>query len=266
VSVRTCRLVAAGLLGACATVGAPGPVVPDRPGYTDTPTALPAGALQLETGVTDDRTSGGPGTPATDYRSFGEVLVRAGIGARTELRLFANSYAVRTADRTPKVSGMEDAKFGAKFSLRAAPDSVHGWLPNAALLAATTLATGTIGLSAGAAQPEAKLAINWSTPSPFSLYANIGAATIYTNSGRASRAWTSVAAWWAVNSRVSAFAEGIGFGRLSGSGNGTAGNDVDAGLTLLVTDRFQLDVRAGRGLGSETSNERFIGAGLARRW
>jgi hypothetical protein len=72
---------------------------------------------------------------------------------------------------------MEDVKVGAKFKIRAVPDSVHSWLPNAALLAATTLATGATGIGAGAAQPAAKLAINWTTPSPLSLYANAGAET-----------------------------------------------------------------------------------------
>jgi hypothetical protein len=254
------------LLGACASLGAPGPVVADRPGYTDAPTALPAGAVQLEAGITDDRVSETLGTPSTEYRSLGETLLRVGVGARTELRLFGNSYGMRVTDGAPTVSGLEDVKIGAKMNLRASPDSLHAWLPNAALLAATTLATGASGLSAGGAQPEAKLAINWTTPSPFSLYANLGYGAIYTGAGRATRGWTSLAGWWAVNPRVSLFGEGLTIGRVSGSGSGTSGNDIDGGVTYLVNDRFQLDVRVGTGIGSETSHERFIGAGFARRW
>ena len=34
----------------------------------------------------------------------------------------------------------------------------------------------------------------------------------------------------------------------------------------LANDRFQVDMRAGSGVGSELSHERFIGAGFARRW
>ena len=273
-SARTCSarianvawLVSALALGACASLGAPGPVVPDRPGYTDTPTALPSGAVQLEAGATDDRVGGELGRPATVYRALGETLLRVGIGARTELRLFGNSFATRSTDGAKSTSGMEDVKIGAKVNLRAVPDSVHTWLPNAALLAATTLATGADGISAGAAQPEVKLAINWTTPSPFSVYANLGYGVIQTDAGRATRAWTSVAGWWSVNPKVSIFVEGLGIGRVSGSGSGTSGNDVDGGITYLVSDRFQLDIRAGRGVGSETSHERFIGAGFARRW
>jgi hypothetical protein len=263
-----CGLLACGLFtfAACATFGAPGPVSADRPGYTDTPAALPARAVQLEAGVTDDRVGTAPGVSATEYRTFGETLLRFGVGARTELRLFANSYAARLTDGSSSVRGIEDAKVGAKVNLRAVPDSVHSWLPSTALLAATTVATGAKGISAGAAQPETKLAVSWTTPSPFSVYANLGYGAIETGSGRATRAWTSVAGWWAVTPRVSLFAEGLTIGRVRGSGTGTAGNDVDAGLTFLINDRFQVDLRAGHGLGSETSHEQFIGAGLARRW
>ncbi|MGH7524115.1 MAG: hypothetical protein ACREK8_07410, partial [Gemmatimonadales bacterium] len=68
-----------------------GPVVADRPGYTDTPTSLPARGYQLESGITDDH--------ANDvlYRSVGEVLFRAGVGHSVELRFFGNSYWVRSS-------------------------------------------------------------------------------------------------------------------------------------------------------------------------
>jgi hypothetical protein len=266
--MRICRTsvaaFAAAGLGACAALGAPGPVAADRPGYTDTPVALPARAVQLESGVTDDRT--GPADARTEYVSAGETLLRAGVGGSTELRLFGNSYGVRTVTGAATVRGVEDVKIGAKRNLRAIPDSVHSWVPNVALLAATTLPTGATGITAGSAQPEAKVAMNWTTASPFSLYANLGYGTIYNEVGRAGRAWTSVAGWWSVNPHVSLFAEGLAIGRVSGSGSGTAGNNVDGGATYLLTDRLQIDVRVGRGLGSETSRERFIGAGFARRW
>jgi hypothetical protein len=145
-------------------------------------------------------------------------------------------------------------------------DSLHEVVPNVALLVATTLATGASGITANAAQPEAKIAVNWTTPTPFSLYTNAGYGAIETGAGRATRTWISVAGWWAVNPRVSLFTEGLTIERVTGSGSGTAGNAVDGGMTYLLNDRFQFDARVGRGIGSETSHERFIGAGFARRW
>ncbi len=252
--------------GACASLGAPGAAVPDRPGYTDTPTALPARAVELEAGWTDDRTAAAPGIAGTAYVTVGEALLRVGVGARTELRVFGNSFATSRTDGTPTVRGMEDVKLGAKINLRAVPDGVHSLLPSAALLVAATLPTGASGISAGSAQPEVKLAVSWTTPSPFSVYANAGLGSFETASGRVTRQWTSVAGWWAVSPKVSVYGEGLSIGRVSGNGGGASSNDIDAGATYLLNDRFQIDVRVGRGVGSALSRERFIGAGFARRW
>lgn len=254
-------MIVAATVGGCAGhVSPPGAASPDRPGFTDTPPALPRGAFQLEAGYTDDRTEG------SEYQTIGETLLRIGVGARSEVRLFGNSYATRWASGLPTVHGIEDQKVGIKTNLYASADSLHSAVPNIALLAATTLPTGADGITAGSAQPEVKLAMNWTTASPFSLYSNFGFGSIANEVGRAERAWTSLAAWWSVNARVSVFAEGLTIGRVSGSGSGTAGTFVDGGVTYLINDRFQLDVRLGRGVGSETSTDRFIGAGFARRW
>lgn len=246
--------------GCAGYVSPPGAVSPDRPGFTDTPPVMPASAFQLEAGYTNDRTDAGT------YATIGEILLRIGVGARSEVRLFGNSYAIRSSPGGPSTSGREDSKLGFKTNLRTKPDSVHSLLPNVAFLAATTVPTGTDGFGNQRSQPEAKLAVNWTTASPFSLYSNLGVGSIYTETGRAGRMWLSTAAWWSVNPKVSVFAEGMAMGRLSGSGSGTAGNWIDGGVTYLINDRFQLDARAGHGLGSETSSEKFFGVGLARRW
>lgn len=265
-AVRRAWLAVVVPVGACASMGAPGPVIADRPGYTDAPTALPARAIELEVGATEDRVDGAGDQPSTGYRTVGEGLLRVGVGARSELRIFSNSYATRITAGAPNVSGIEDLKLGAKVQVHAAADGAHTLVPSAALLVATTLATGASGFGVSAAQPEVKLAVDWTTPSPFSLYANVGFGAIETDVERSTRAWTSIAAWYAVNHRTSVFVEGLGIARVHGSGTGTSGNYVDGGVTFLVNDRFQLDVRAGHGVGSVTSHERFVGAGVSRRW
>ena len=261
----TARLAAIGVAtiiasGCAGYVSPPGAVSPDRPGFTDTPPVMPASAFQLEAGYTDDRTDAGT------YATLGEVLLRIGVGAQSEIRLFGNSLAIRSAPGVASTTGRGDQKLGFKTNLCTKPDSVHSLLPNVAFLAATTVPTGSDGFTASRAQPEAKLAVNWTTASPFSLYSNVGVGSIYNEVGRAGRLWVSTAGWWSVNPKVSAFVEGMTMGRLSGSGSGTAGNWVDGGLTYLINDRLQLDARAGHGLGSETSTERFFGVGFARRW
>ncbi|MEO5800550.1 MAG: transporter [Gemmatimonadales bacterium] len=257
--MRRVNQIALLLLAACAPLHpSTGPVVADRPGYTDAPTSMPAGVLAVEVGVTDDRVSG------VTYRSFGELLVRVGVGGGTELRFFGNSYGVRSGDGAERTEGLEDIKLGAKIALHTAPDSVHGATPRLALLLASTIPTGADNRSAGVALPEAKLAAAWTTSGPFSLFSNLGAGATYDGSSWGSHGWGSLALWFAVNSKVSLFGEGITTARIGGSA--TSSSYLDGGVTFLLGPRLQLDFRAGHGVGTNASHEHFFGAGLAMRW
>src|SRR5438105_4103669 len=100
-AIMLVALVASGCAG---HVSPPGPVMPDRPGFTDTPPAMPAGAFQLEAGFTDDRVGG------VDYLAIGETLLRIGVGGGSEARVFGNSLASRSSKGIPTESGMEDSK------------------------------------------------------------------------------------------------------------------------------------------------------------
>ncbi|MGH7655594.1 MAG: transporter [Gemmatimonadaceae bacterium] len=243
----------------CATFHSPpGPVLTDRPGYTDTPTVLPGGAVQIEGGYTSDRTG------STTYQSVGELLLRAGIGSRLELRLFGNSYATLTSSGARIASGLEDSKIGAKFALIDKPDSVHTLTPSLALLAATTLPTGARLLGAGRAQPEAKLAASWTTSTPLSVFANAAIGAVYDGTGWGDHGWESVATWYELSSRVSLFVEEMHLYNISG--NAPAGTDIDGGLTIGFGDRFQVDARIGRGVGGLSGSERFVGVGFGRRF
>jgi hypothetical protein len=251
-------IVATAVAGCAGRVSPPGAVSPDRPGYTDTPPVLPAGALQVEAGYTDDRAG------TLEYSTIGETLLRVGVGARTELRLFGNSYAIRSTTGLASVGGMEDPKIGIKTNLRAIPDSVHSLTPNVAVLVAVTLPAGGTGLSARRAQPEAKLAANSTTPSPFSVYTNAGAGGVYDGSRWGEHGWVSVALWYAVNPSISLMAEGISVRSLGGIA--LPSNAADAGITYLINDRLQIDLRAGHGFGGTSGSEHFVGAGFPRRW
>ena len=251
-------------LGACAHLGAPGPVVADRPGYTDTPVALPAGAVQLEAGVTDDRV--GPVRLAhgirlgrRDAAALGPRRAHRGPPIR---KLIWSSHGVRRGERR---GGMEDFKLGAKLNLRAAPDSIHSWAPNVALLAATTLPTGAGGIRRrrGPARGQARHELDDAEPI-LAVHQRRLRRRRQRDGPSDGKGWVSAASWWAINPRVSVFAEGLAIGRVSGSGSGTAGNEVDGGFTFLINDRFQLDVRAGRGLGSETRKRAVRRGGIGK--
>ncbi len=245
-------------VGACAVFPpTTAPVVADRPGYTDGPSALPAGALDIEVGATSDH------VPDATYTSIGELLIRAGIGARTELRFFGNSYGIRSSPGVASSHGLEDIKLGFKVALHTVPDSVHGLVPRVAFLAATTLPTGADGFSAGKALPEAKFAAAWTTSGPFSLYTNLGVGEVYDGTATGSHGWGSAALWFAASPKVSLYGEGLLIGRVGGVA--TSAKYVDGGIAYLLTSQLQADFRFGHGIGDNASKERFFGAGLAWR-
>lgn len=247
--------MAAGMAASCAHfVSAPGPVVTDRPGYSDAPTVLPRGALQLESGYTYDRTA------SETYQSLGEVLVRVGALRGVELRGFVNSYAFRhNPDQTTQ--GVEDAKVGAKLTLLDA-DTAHAAVPALAALVATTLPTGDARFSAGKAIPEAKVAASWNAPHGVSMLVNAGLIDIGQTVGPV-RFAGSTAVWYSVVPQISTFIELLDATNLHGDRN--AIRNADAGATYVIGDRIQLDVRAGRSVGTERV-ETFVGVGFSRRW
>lgn len=253
------RRIALGLVpllaAACVHLRGPaGPVMPDRPGFSDMPDVLPAGAVQVESGYTSDRDG------ATTYRTAGEALVRVGIGSGVELRMFGNSYATRTGGGTPAARGMEDSKIGAKVRLIEVADSVHGLTPTLAFLVASSLPTGAPGLGAGVAQPEAKLAANWTTGGPFSFAANAGVAGAFDGAAWANQGSAVASTSFDITEHLSLFIEGMRVAALSGPS--PAATYVDGGVTLLLGDRVQLDAHIGRGMGRERS----VGFGVARRF
>jgi hypothetical protein len=257
--IRCAPLIAiVGAFGCAQFVSPPGPAIPDRPGYTDTPPVLPQSAVQLEAGYTDDRSG------AVDYKTLGEMLLRVGVGGRTEVRLFANSFATLSGNGAESMNGMEDSKIGIKTNVRAKPDSVHSLSPNIAVLAAVTIPTGASVFRNAHAQPEAKLAMNWTTPTPLSVYTNVATGAAHDGIRWHERGWVSVALWYSLSPRVSIFGEGISTRSLHGAA--LPSNGADAGVTYLINDRFQLDLRAGHGFGNASGTERFIGGGFARRW
>lgn len=126
----------------------------DRPDRTDGTFTLPRGTAQAEGGHTYSRADG------TSEHDFGEVLVRAGLSARSEIRVGLNSYAV-TDDGSVRVQGMQDALVGMKVRLAEGTERFSLWHPGAAVIATTTVPTGAAPWRVGTLQPETHLALSW---------------------------------------------------------------------------------------------------------
>jgi hypothetical protein len=253
-SMTACIAVAV-ITTACAHFASrPGPVASDRPGYSDAPTVLPVGALQLESGYTYDHA----GDQA--YQSLGETLLRVGVLRGVELRGFGNSYAFREIGNQ-RTRGMEDAKLGAKFTLLDA-DTANAALPQLAAEIATTLPSGSTEFSAGKAVPEAKIVANWNAPHGLSLLVNAAMIDLGQTVGPA-RLAGSTALWYAAAPKASMFVEVFSAASLHAPGDNIRSSDI--GATYLVADRTQLDLRFGTSVGTYPV-ERFVGFGFSRRW
>src|SRR6476661_5366417 len=139
-----------------ATMAAPAPAEPlvgDRPDFTESPNTIARGHLQLESGQTVSREAD------TRTSSSGEVLLRAGLAPRAELRLTLNSWVSERSGGS-SVSGRDDGSIGAKFSLRA-PETTSLLHPALSVIVASTLPTGSTTFRATHAQPNAKLIASW---------------------------------------------------------------------------------------------------------
>ena len=231
------------------------PVVTDRPDFTESAETVAPGRVQLEGGLTF--TDAG----AVEEQSFGELLGRVGLGDRLELRLGAPSYLSVEGPGGADAEGREDASLGVKARLWSGDG---GSRPDAALIVATSLPTGSRQLGGGAGLvPEAVLALAWEPAPDVGLGANLGWAYGREDGDRFHQAFASVALGWAAGERLGLFAELYGFSEEEPDGDGTL--YADGGATWLLSPDLQLDARVGTGL-SGTDTDWFFGLGFAARW
>jgi hypothetical protein len=257
--LRTSALALTAGTAACASGRAAPPalVAPDRPGYSYGTSTAPLGATQLEVGYSNTRAVG------QAYHSLGEGLLRVGVGPRTELRVVANSYAIRaTGGETAR--GLEDAKLGFKQRLVAGSGKSDLSGSSVSLLGGVSVPTGSVGFGTGAYQPEATLAAVVPLDAHASVTGNVGYAyAAAAEDRRDHRMLGTVAGWYALSSSLSVFGEYAGsqLGRDAGSRL----HYLDAGVAVVPISNIQLDARVGHGVNGER-DDYFFGFGLTRRW
>ena len=240
------------LLSACASLKGRDPLVSDRPDFTESTQSIAPRHVQLEAGQTLSREG------ETKSNAIGEVLVRAGLTPRVELRLTGNSF-VREKTAGVVTSGMQDAAVGFKIKVLEGPDG-PSWKPAFSFIAHTTVPSGAAAFSAGRAQPEVKLLGAWTITDRLGFASNI-------NIGRpfdGTRSFTEYAGSgsfsFAVSERVGAYTEAFAFAPQDGSD--VVQKYVNGGFTLLLSPDVQLDLRGGLGPKTAGSRDYFAGIGL----
>lgn len=259
---RTLAVAALAALAFAGPAHAQNPLVADRPDFTEGPGTVGLGAAQIELGYAFVR---GPGDGATVIvHSLGEPLLRVGLLAEwLELRLGAGLVVQRTQlgrGASFDENGFEDLYVGVKLAL----SEQNGVIPALGILPQATFPTGSERFSDGQVLPGLNLVYSWDVTDAFSLSGG-------TQVNRAVGAEGGAIAEWAQS-----LSGGIGLGGRHGlfgewfalfsdeSGGMLAEHYANTGLTWLLMDDLQWDIRVGVGL-NDRAQDVFFGTGFALR-
>ncbi len=229
------------------------PLITDRPDFTESPAVVARGRIQLEAGETFGREDG------SHYLSLGEALFRVGLNQRLELRVAANSYGlIREQDVIG--TGFEDASLGVKFAIT---DAARGWRPQMAVIGAVSLPTGTRAMSSQRTLPEVKFISAWELSDRVGFATNLNWARASRDGLQHNEYSASGSVAYALTERLGLYAEAFAFRERMQQ---LVKRDyVNGGVTVLLTNDLQLDIRAGRGP-SPSRGDFFTGLGLSHRW
>ncbi len=251
-------IVLAAMAVACAPARQPldlGPLVTDRPDFTESALTIPKGYSQLEVGATVDE---GDGVRSV---SAGETLLRSGINEHVELRLTMANYATQR-DGSGTQQGFEDAGIGVKVALFEGPDR-PSLVPTVAFIAGTSLPTGATPFRSRSALPEFKLLGAWSVSERVAFSSNLNWARAE-DAVSAHDEWSGSASFgFSLSERVGAYTEYFAFGERAPTWQRR--EYVNGGLTYLLHDALQLDVRYGVRTDAPR-DAHFVGLGLSRRF
>ena len=237
----------------------PGPIVTDRPTASASPLVVPHSTFQLETGYKLSRTRDSSGT--TNARVLPDLLMRYGINKRVEARVAAAGWTFESGPNE-RATGFSDISLGAKIALA----DERGKRPQMGLLVGVSLPTGHSDHTGGTVAPRVLFLGSNSLSDRLGLTYNIGPSLVAsTNNGESdtdSELEYAVALSGPVGGPFSLFAEL--FGAFTFDSKLLDRHSFQAGTTILLSPRFQIDIRGGLGL-VENEPDWLVGAGLAFR-
>jgi hypothetical protein len=243
-------------LGVAMAGSAEEPMITDRPDFTESSSTVGRGYFQLEGGLTfadlaDDR----------QVTTVGEILARWGVAKKLELRFVFPTYAAIDGPGDDE-SGFLSTTVGLKYELGEASGSGILKGMETAIIASTTVPTGTGDFDASEWQPAAVFAASWELGTDVGVGINLGVGRPADEGRRFTTLWTSVSLGVGLTEATSIFVEVYGLNREENRGPSTA--TFQAGLVYLVNPDCQLDVRAARRL-TDQGFDFLLGAGLSYR-
>lgn len=247
-----------------------GPLVTDRPGFSDSAILVPRGHAHLELGYVYayDKEEGAH----TNTQLAPGTSLRIGLLDDFELRVKWNgmSYVERTfQDISPagrrythkqRDDGGGDINIGFKVPILKRGDTE---LPNISILPALWIPMGSETKTTGDVDPEFRFAWNLPVNEKLTIYGVGSIASISDIEERFAQATGSLAASYAVTSKFSLFVEY--FGIYPNSRTGDCSHNLNGGPVYLINDNIQLDLAVGMGL-NEEAPDFFISTGISFRF
>lgn len=235
-----------------------GPLVTDRPDFTEASSTVGLGIAQLEFGYT--YTFDNDGTTQTITNAFGEPLLRYGVLAEwLELRLGYNYFTQET--NGVQVSGSDDLYLGFKIGLT----PQEGILPEMALIPQMRVPTGKAPFTANQVLPGLNWIYGWELTDRLSTagstqfnLAKDGTNNTYT---QWAQSWTLAYSW---TDKLGSYAETFGL-MPQGAVDTKPEYYFNGGFTYLLNDNIQWDIRAGTGL-NDAAADYFLGSGFSVRY
>ena len=138
----------------------------------------------------------------------------------------------------------------------------RGWRPHWGLIAEVSLPSGSAGRTSGDVDPALKLLWAYDLTERVSLGGNLNVAVPTEGGHRFVQASASFTVAVALTATVGSYVEYFGF--YPGSDGEDATHVLNGGFTFLVTDDFQIDIRAGFGI-NEEAEDFLAGVGFSFR-
>ena len=246
-----------------------GPLVTDRPDFTESTDAVPTGRIQLEAGYTF--TYDREGENRLRDHTAPELLLRIGVAEDLELRFGWDGYSWtdrRFEGKTPRgrrvtreawSQGAQDLSVGFKYKFC----EQDGWTPHFGVIGAISVPSGGGGISSGDVDPEVVLLWAYDVNDSLAVAGNVGFSGPTDAGDRFFQTSASLSVAFALTEELGAYIEY--FGLYPNTEDTDAAHTINGGLTFLVHNDLQLDWRIGMGL-NEEADDFFTGIGVSRRW
>lgn len=244
-----------------------GPIVTDRPGFSDSAALVPVGRLQIEGGYTYTRNR--ENNVDSDHHTFPELALRYSVTDWLELRTKWNGWSITDLDYTQQRYGIHhdvsdseegctDISFGVKIPLL----KQDGWMPNLAVIPTIGVPTGKDSVSGTHhLVPEIKFPWNYALNDMWTVYGSVLGRVQDANESQFWQTAVTLAGAYQATDYMKLYVEYYGvYPELQGQ---DCDHFVSAGPIFKLSDDISMDLRAGMGINEEAPDfQASIGFGI----